>query len=108
MDKVAITEWFKSLQDDICNGIEKLDGTKFQQDNWDRPGGGGGRTRVIEGEHIEKGGVNFSAVHGELDAKMAKALHIDDPNFYATGVSIVLHPSFQSICSNYSYERQVF
>ncbi|RMG79894.1 MAG: oxygen-dependent coproporphyrinogen oxidase [Bacteroidetes bacterium] len=91
--KSTITEFFKTLQDDICQALEEADGTgRFREDLWQRPAGGGGRTRVIEGAHIEKGGVNFSAVHGELPEKIARALHLDGGQFYATGVSIVLHP----------------
>ncbi|MCR9287967.1 oxygen-dependent coproporphyrinogen oxidase [Saprospiraceae bacterium] len=91
--KQQITDFFKILQDDICQKIEAADGKgKFRQDLWERDGGGGGRTRIIEGQHIEKGGVNFSAVQGALPEKIAKALNLEEGNFYATGVSIVLHP----------------
>ena len=93
MDKSTITEWFKSLQDEICEGLEELDGFgSFHQDNWIRDGGGGGRTRVLKGAIIEKGGVNFSAVKGKMPEKIAQALGLSENNFYATGVSIVLHP----------------
>lgn len=93
MNKEDITEHFKSLQDDICAQLEAADGVgKFQEDLWKRPGGGGGRSRVILGQHIEKGGVNFSAVHGVLPDKIKAALKVDKGEFFATGVSIVLHP----------------
>ena len=93
-DRHEITAYFRSLQDDICAALSRADGNDFREDSWERPGGGGGRARVLNGEHIEKGGVNFSAVHGELPAAAAKSLHLDDGSteFYATGVSIVLHP----------------
>lgn len=94
MNKEDISKWFQSLQDEICTCLEDLDGTaKFQEDLWERNGGGGGRTRIIQGDHIEKGGVNFSAVHGSLSDQMSKALGVPSNEFYATGVSIVLHPS---------------
>ena len=84
---------FKALQDKICLGLEHLDGTgKFAEDKWERPGGGGGRTRIIEGQHIEKGGVNFSAVHGSMPLRIAEALGLPPNEFLASGVSIVLHP----------------
>ncbi|MFK7905636.1 MAG: oxygen-dependent coproporphyrinogen oxidase [Chitinophagales bacterium] len=95
MNKISIRKWFEGLQDQICAGLEALDGkATFQEDLWERAGGGGGRTRVIrEGNLIEKGGVNFSAVEGELSANMLKSLEIEEgKNFFATGVSIVLHP----------------
>lgn len=93
-NKADITGFFQQLQDDICQALSAADGASFQEDQWDRPGGGGGRARVILGQHIEKGGVNFSAVHGHLPPAAAQSLHIGEEatNFYATGVSIVLHP----------------
>ena len=93
-DKQEITNFFKTLQDEICQALSQADGTDFREDSWQRPGGGGGRARVMEGKHIEKGGVNFSAVHGELPPAAAQSLKIgtEATNFYATGVSIVLHP----------------
>ncbi|SEQ44252.1 oxygen-dependent coproporphyrinogen oxidase [Neolewinella agarilytica] len=89
-----ITTFFQSLQDEICASLSAADGGAFREDSWDRPGGGGGRARVLSGNHIEKGGVNFSAVHGDLPAAAAKSLKLDSgaTSFYATGVSIVLHP----------------
>ncbi|MEO9965019.1 MAG: oxygen-dependent coproporphyrinogen oxidase [Reichenbachiella sp.] len=94
MNKEEIQEWFKGLQDDICSKLEQTDRKgKFKEDLWDRPEGGGGRTRVInDGAIIEKGGVNFSAVHGPTPDKILEALKIDQADFFATGVSIVMHP----------------
>lgn len=92
MDRDAVSQWFMGLQDRICAALEELDGSAFSEDRWDRPAGGGGRSRVIEGDLVEKGGVNFSAVHGPLPAKIASALGIGETDFFATGVSIVLHP----------------
>lgn len=93
-DKSSIESWFKGLQDRICSALEQADGKgKFVQDLWKREDGGGGRTRIIQGEKIEKGGVNFSAVWGNLPDKIAKAYDVSDATFYATGVSIVLHPN---------------
>ncbi|MEM1320464.1 MAG: oxygen-dependent coproporphyrinogen oxidase [Bacteroidota bacterium] len=88
-----IADWFRQLQDSICQQLEAADGYgKFHQDKWERPGGGGGRTRIFKGQHIERGGVNFSAVEGQLPEKIAKALKVETAQFMATGVSIVLHP----------------
>lgn len=94
LTKEAIAEWFKGLQDDICSSLEALDGkAKFQEDIWEREEGGGGRTRPIkDGNLIEKGGVNFSAVSGLTPEKVLKALKLSKADFFATGVSIVLHP----------------
>ena len=95
MNKETISLWFQSLQDEICAGLEELDGVaKFHQDVWTRPEGGGGRTRVIgDGDLIEKGGVNFSAVHGPTPENILSALNLPPSDFFAAGVSIVLHPS---------------
>lgn len=82
------------LQDRICGDLEAADGrVKYREDAWERPGGGGGRTRVFAGGAVvEKGGVNFSAVHGAAPEAMLKALKLEPADFFATGVSIVLHP----------------
>src|SRR5258708_34664603 len=87
--------FFMGLQEDICEALETADAAaKFREDLWDREGGGGGRTRVIEqGRLFEKAGVNFSEVHGELDPQVASKLPLGDgTRFYATGLSLVLHP----------------
>lgn len=94
MTKEFIADWFKELQDSICQSLEKLDGKAcFEEDAWTREEGGGGRTRLIQkGNVIEKGGVNFSAVHGKTPQKILTALKLEEADFFATGVSIVLHP----------------
>ncbi len=97
MEKLAreeIAQWFQQLQDSICQGLEAADGNgKFLQDNWQRTGGGGGRTRTLtNGKVLEKGGVNFSRVYGDTPEKITNALGLEKSHFYATGVSIVLHP----------------
>ena len=94
MTKESIAEEFKLLQDSICLALETTDGIgKFSEDLWQREAGGGGRTRTIgNGNVIEKGGVAFSAVHGETPAKILEALNLPKSDFFATGVSIVLHP----------------
>ena len=90
--KEQIAAYFRTLQDSICQQLEQVDGGTFRQDKWERPGGGGGRSRVIIGNHIEKGGVNFSAVHGPMPEKITRALGVNPGDFFASGVSIVLHP----------------
>lgn len=92
--KQRITEHFGSLQDRITGELERLDGKeRFRQDEWEREGGGGGRTRVLEeGAVIEKGGVNLSAVQGALSENLAEELNTDPgQDFYATGVSLIIH-----------------
>lgn len=85
---------YQQIQDSICEGLVQADGkAKFEEELWQRDGGGGGRTRVMQnGNVIEKGGVNFSAVHGKLPEAVKKAFKVDSDDFFATGVSIVMHP----------------
>lgn len=94
MEKDKIASEFRLLQDFICSELEALDGdAHFQEDIWEREGGGGGRTRIIQhGGLIEKGGVNFSEVAGKVSDEMKRSMGIQADSFYATGVSIVLHP----------------
>ena len=92
--KRRTAELFRELQGLICMRLEELDGTgKFRSDQWTRPGGGGGVTRVLEaGNVFEKGGVNVSEVFGELPGRIAEKLGTDPGGFFATGISLVLHP----------------
>jgi coproporphyrinogen III oxidase len=97
LTKEEISNWFKNLQDDICRQLELADGSgKFIDDVWERQGGGGGTSRVLNnGTIIEKGGVNFSAVFGKTPEPTLKMLGLpigETPDFFATGVSIVIHP----------------
>ena len=93
--KEDISVWFKELQDQICTALEAEDGkAKFHEDLWERDGGGGGRTRVIQdGNVLEKGGVNFSAVYGTLPQTIKSALKLEKDEFFAAGISIVIHPN---------------
>ncbi|AUC14639.1 coproporphyrinogen III oxidase [Tenacibaculum sp. SZ-18] len=86
--------YIQQLQETITSKLEKIDGkATFQEDLWERPEGGGGRTRVIEnGEVFQKGGVNISAVHGELPEVLRKQFKVETGNFFACGLSLVLHP----------------
>ncbi|MEP3372776.1 MAG: oxygen-dependent coproporphyrinogen oxidase [Maribacter dokdonensis] len=86
--------YIQQLQDTITAKLEEVDGkSTFQEDIWKRPEGGGGRTRVIEnGAVFEKGGVNISGVHGELPDSMKAYFKVKEGNFFACGLSLVLHP----------------
>lgn len=89
-----MVDYVHLLQDTICAALEQADGrARFVEDRWERPGGGGGRSRVIsDGELFEKGGVNTSVVHGELPATMAARMGVERADFFATGISLVIHP----------------
>lgn len=86
--------YIETLQDSITAALEKEDGkARFREDLWQREQGGGGRTRVIEnGRVFEKGGVNISAVHGPLPRSMQQYFKVGDVDFFACGLSLVLHP----------------
>ena len=94
MNKHDIAAYFQGLQDKICAGIAATDGVaSFKEDKWTRAEGGGGRTRVIEnGAVFEKGGVNISAVHGKLPDTMQKMFGVGEADFFACGLSLVIHP----------------
>ncbi|MHB1176945.1 MAG: oxygen-dependent coproporphyrinogen oxidase [Daejeonella sp.] len=93
--KEKVAESYRQIQDEICAGLELADGkSTFEEETWEREGGGGGRTRIIQnGNILEKGGVNFSAVEGKLPEGIKKAFGVIEDDFFATGVSIVIHPS---------------
>ena len=100
--RTQISSWLQTLQDTICKSLEHCDGKAvFEEEKWTREEGGGGRTRIIRnGNVFEKGGVLFSAVEGiapdflftETQHSKAKAEAAQRPQFFATGVSIVIHP----------------
>lgn len=92
--KEQFVAYIKDLQDTITSKIEAIDGgATFKQDLWERPQGGGGRTRVIEnGTVFEKGGVNISEVFGELPKSMQTYFGVEEADFFACGLSLVLHP----------------
>ena len=87
-------KYIHELQDTITSKLEMIDGSAaFKEDIWKRPEGGGGRTRIIEnGEVFEKGGVNISGVYGKLPASMQAYFKVNDVDFFACGLSLVLHP----------------
>jgi coproporphyrinogen III oxidase len=89
-----LAEKLRGWQDEVTAALERAEPkARFREDLWDRPGGGGGRTRVLEGgELFERAGVNFSDVHGELPEPLADSLPGSGRRFRATGVSIVIHP----------------
>lgn len=95
-DKLAVKNYLLELQNRICEGLQAEDGGScFQEDSWVREEGGGGRSRVITGGAVfEKGGVNFSHVHGNQLPPSATAARpeLAGRSFEAMGVSLVMHP----------------
>jgi len=108
--QARISAFMKELQESICAGLERIDGGgQFREDMWERPEGGGGRSRVIRnGNVFEQGGVNFSEVFGEkLPPSILKQRpEAEGHGFYATGTSMVLHPRspyIPTVHLNYRY-----
>ncbi|MEC4985968.1 MAG: oxygen-dependent coproporphyrinogen oxidase [Oscillatoria sp. PMC 1068.18] len=108
--KSRVSEFMKQLQDEICQHLEAVDGLeKFREDSWERPEGGGGRSRVIrEGAVFEQGGVNFSEVWGKTlpPSILRQRPEAEGHEFYATGTSMVLHPRnpyIPTVHLNYRY-----
>lgn len=112
MSKPSVAEvkaFLMDLQDRICNELAAADGgAEFVEDSWDRPEGGGGRSRVItNGAVFEKGGVNFSHVHGNQMPASATAHRpeLQGRNFEAMGVSLVMHPKNPKVPTSHANVR---
>jgi coproporphyrinogen III oxidase len=106
--KESFVVFIRSLQDKICSALESVDGkATFKEELWTREGGGGGRTRVIEnGNVFEKGGVNISEVYGTLPDSMVQYLKVNHNQFFACGISLVIHPYnpfAPTVHANYRY-----
>lgn len=89
-----VQEAFRSLQDSQVGALSEWDGgLSVVRDEWERPEGGGGDTRILaDGRVIEKGGLNFSAVGGKVTPELVRQLETGASEWAATGVSSVLHP----------------
>ena len=104
----------RQAQNTICKALEEVDGSGFGEDEWQRPDGGGGTSRVLQnGRVFEKAGVNVAIVHGTLTPESARAalgqgreVGSQEVRFFATGVSVVIHPHnpmVPSVHANYRY-----
>ena len=105
----AVKDFLLSLQDRICAALikEETEGVSWREDSWDRAEGGGGRSRVLEGNIIEKGGVNFSHVFGNKLPPSATAHRpeLAGRHFQAMGVSLVIHPRNPNIPTSHANVR---
>src|SRR5512140_1212553 len=106
-----VRDFLERLQAEIRATLEKTDGTGlFSVDRWERPGGGGGTACVMQdGALIEKGGVNISEVYGHLPDALVRSMGVATPQFYATGISLVVHPRspmVPTVHMNYRYFEQ--
>jgi coproporphyrinogen III oxidase len=82
-------KWFKELRNLMVGAIQKVDGSTFQEKEWQRPGGGGGLMSILKGEVFEKVGVNISTVYGEFSEEFRGSMPgtEEDPSFWASGIS---------------------
>jgi coproporphyrinogen III oxidase len=96
VDVAAVKAYLLGLQSHLCGAVESADGgARFHEDLWERPEGGGGRTRVLAGGQLmEQAGINFSHVHGQQLPASATAQRpeLAGCSFQALGVSLVFHP----------------
>ena len=109
----SMIDMVHAIQDEICEALRSIDGVDYRQDEWTREEGGGGRSRVFSGCNIfEKAGVNVSVVHVTLSPQAAQTmgggheLQGKDLDFFATGISLVLHPHnpmAPTVHANYRY-----
>jgi len=108
-DIEVVKKYLLDLQDKICKALETEDGAAtFVEDKWDRPAGGGGRTRLLtDGAIIEQGGVNYSHVYGDKMPGSATAHRpeLAGRNFQAVGVSLVIHPKNPYIPTSHANVR---
>jgi coproporphyrinogen III oxidase len=95
VDRDEVEARYREIQQAMCTALEAVDGTaRFRSDPWERPGGGGGDTRILAGTgHIEKAAVNFSAVWGTPPQQLADSMAAGAEHFSARGVSIIVHPA---------------
>ena len=109
--KDEVVGWVRKLQGEIVTGLERFESkARFQKHEWQRPGGGGGDTRIVSGGDVfEKGGVNVSVVHGKLPPSMMQKLGTKTDDFFATGLSLVIHPhspQVPTVHANFRYFEQ--
>ncbi len=105
--KDRFVSFIRGLQDEICQALEDLDTkAKFKEDHWERPGGGGGRSRVLsEGKVFEKAGVSTSIVHGEMPEALKKNMQTEGAQFFACGISLVIHPEHPMVPTTHANFR---
>ena len=94
VDRDTVATWYRDLQERLCAAIEGMDPeARFTSDVWERPGGGGGNTRILSGGDVfEKAAVNWSAVHGATPPALADRMAQGSQTFHATGISLIAHP----------------
>jgi len=102
-------KWFKELRNLMVGAIQKVDGSTFQEKEWQRPGGGGGLMSILKGDIFEKVGVNISTVHGEFSEEFRGSMPgtEEDPSFWASGISVVAHMKNPKIAAAHFNTRYI-
>jgi coproporphyrinogen III oxidase len=102
-------KWFRELRNQMVGAIQKVDGSTFQEKEWQRPGGGGGLMSILKGEVFEKVGVNISTVHGEFSEEFRGKMPgtEEDPSFWASGISVVAHMKNPKIAAAHFNTRYI-
>ena len=107
--KVLAENWFRELRNQMVGAIQKVDGSSFEEKEWQRPGGGGGKMSILKGEIFEKVGVNISTVHGEFSEEFRDNMPgtKEDPSFWASGISVVAHMKNPKIAAAHFNTRYI-
>ena len=107
--QIKAENWFRELRNQMVGSIQKVEGSTFEEKEWQRPGGGGGRMSILKGEIFEKVGVNISTVHGEFSEEFRSSMPgtEEDPSFWASGISVVAHMKNPKIAAAHFNTRYI-
>ena len=107
--QIQAENWFRELRNQMVGSIQKVEGLTFQEKEWQRPGGGGGKMSILKGEIFEKVGVNISTVHGEFSEEFRGSMPgtEKDPSFWASGISVVAHMKNPKIAAAHFNTRYI-
>jgi coproporphyrinogen III oxidase len=107
--QIKAENWFRELRNQMVGSIQKVEGSTFEEKEWQRPGGGGGRMSILKGEIFEKVGVNISTVHGEFSEEFRGSMPgtEKDPSFWASGISVVAHMKNPKIAAAHFNTRYI-
>ena len=107
--QILAENWFRELRNQMVGAIQKVDGSSFKEQEWQRPGGGGGKMSILKGGIFEKVGVNISTVHGEFSEEFRASMPgtEEDPGFWASGISVVAHMKNPKIAAAHFNTRYI-
>ncbi|MDB2636337.1 oxygen-dependent coproporphyrinogen oxidase [Alphaproteobacteria bacterium] len=107
--QIQAENWFRELRNQMVGSIQKVEGSTFEEKEWQRPGGGGGKMSILKGEIFEKVGVNISTVHGEFSEEFRGSMPgtEKDPSFWASGISVVAHMKNPKIAAAHFNTRYI-